>query len=350
MHRVVILALDGLVLLDFGAASQFFGHRHRDPDPARYELRVCTADGEPVRSACGASVAGQGGLELLDDADTVIVPGYGPIADPLPGATASALSRAAAKGTRMVSICTGAFALGHSGLLDGRRATTHWAVTEDLSRLFPAAKVEANVLYVDDGDVLSSGGVAAGIDLCLHIVRTDFGAEVANRIARRTLVAPHRAGDQAQFVDHRDPRPVSSNIDMARLLSWLDDRLEQPLSVTEMADHIGYSTRSFGRHFQAQFGTSPWKWVARQRVLRAQRLLETSDLTIAQIATRCGFESTVAFRRRFRELVHISPSDYRRAFRTTPDEASAPQRADAPSSWAEAADGAPAARAGLRTG
>ncbi|GII96020.1 GlxA family transcriptional regulator [Sinosporangium siamense] len=319
MHRVVVLALDELVLLDFGAASQFFGHRHRDPDPAQYEFQVCTAGGAPVRTACGVTVTGQGGLELLGHADTVIVPGYGPITDPLPTATVSALRGAAARGARMVSICTGAFALGHSGLLDGRRATTHWAVADDMSRLFPAAKVEANVLYVDDGDVLSSGGVAAGIDLCLHIVRNDFGAEVANRIARRTLVAPHRAGDQAQFVEHRLPHPVTPTIDMARLLSWLDDRLERPLSVAEMAGHIGYSTRSFGRHFRAQFGTSPWKWVARQRVLRAQRLLEASDLTVAQIATRCGFESTVAFRRRFRELVHISPSDYRRAFRTTPN-------------------------------
>ncbi|MER5430442.1 helix-turn-helix domain-containing protein [Streptomyces sp. NPDC002588] len=331
MHRVVVLALDGLVLLDFGAASQFFGFRHRDPDPPRYELRVCTSDGGPVVSACGAQVAGQGGLELLDQADTVLVPGYGPITDPLPRATASALRRAAAGGARMVSICTGAFALGHSGLLDGRRATTHWAVTGDLRRLFPEATVEDNVLYVDDGDLLSSGGVAAGIDLCLHIIRGDFGAEAANKVARRTLVSPHRAGDQAQFVEHRLPHPVSANIDMARLLSWLDERLEQPLSVAEMADHIGYSPRSFGRHFQAQFGTSPWKWVTRQRVLRAQRLLETSDLTIAQIATRCGFETTVAFRRRFREILHIAPSDYRRAFHTTPNDAVRTSSEPAPS-------------------
>ncbi|GAA0895457.1 GlxA family transcriptional regulator [Pseudonocardia zijingensis] len=316
MHRVAALALDGLVLLDFGAISQFFGHRHRDPEPENYELVVCTEGGGPVTSACGAAVGGHGDLDVLEQADTVIVPGYGPILEPLPERTASALHAAAERGCRMVSICTGAFALGHAGLLDGRRATTHWAVTADLRRLFPTATVEDNVLYVDDGRLLTSGGVAAGIDLCLHIVRSDFGAEVANKIARRTLVAPHRAGDQAQFVEygHRPAEPA--DIDMARLLSWVEERLDRPLSVAEMAGHIGYSTRSFSRRFQAQFGTSPWRWVARQRILRARQLLESSDLTVEQIAARCGFETTVAFRRRFRELVHVSPSDYRRAFRT----------------------------------
>jgi AraC family transcriptional activator FtrA len=198
-------------------------------------------------------------------------------------------------------------------LLDGREVTTHWAVTDELTRLFPEATVLPNVLYVRDGTLLSSGGVAAGIDLCLDIVREDFGAEYANKIARRSVIAPHRAGDQAQFIEHDDP--AATNIDMAELLVWLDERLDQPLTVADMAGHIGYSPRSFGRHFQAQIGTSPWKWLARQRITRARQLLETCDLPIDQIAKRCGFESTVAFRRRFRDLVHLSPSDYRRAFR-----------------------------------
>ncbi|PRY35619.1 GlxA family transcriptional regulator [Umezawaea tangerina] len=315
MHRVVVLVLEGVVLLDFGAAAQFFGHRHRDPEPQHYEFRVCSPDGLPVTSGCGVPIGAHGGLELLDEADTVIVPGYELIADPLPDGAAVALNRAAAGGARMVSICTGAFALGHSGLLDGHKATTHWAVTDQLQRLFPAVGVVDNVLYVADGQVLTSGGVAAGIDLCLHIVREDFGADVATKVARRTLVAPHRSGDQAQFVEHATP--AATSVDMAALLNWLDERLDQPLSVADMAEHIGYSTRSFGRHFQAQVGTSPWKWVAKRRVVRAQQLLETTDLTVEQIAQRCGFESTVAFRRRFRELVHLAPTDYRRAFRGT---------------------------------
>lgn len=313
MHRVAALVLKGVVALDFGAVAQFFGHRHRDPEPVRYAFHVASADGEPVRTGIGVPLGVHGGLELLDAADTVVIPGYEPIAEPLDPATVAALRRAVARGARVVSICTGAFALGHAGLLDGREVTTHWAVTDELTRLFPEATVLPNVLYVRDGTLLSSGGVAAGIDLCLDIVREDFGAEYANKIARRSVIAPHRAGDQAQFIEHDDP--AATNIDMAELLVWLDERLDQPLTVADMAGHIGYSSRSFGRHFQAQIGTSPWKWLARQRVTRARQLLETCDLPIDQIARRCGFESTVAFRRRFRDLVHLSPSDYRRAFR-----------------------------------
>lgn len=323
---MVVLALDGLVMLDFGAVSQFFGHRHRDPDPQAYALRVCTPDGRAVVSACGATVEGHGGLDELGSADTVVVPGYGPILEPLPDPTASALRAAAQRGARIVSICTGAFALGHSGLLDGRRATTHWMVTDDLRRLFPAARVEDNVLYVDDGDVLTSGGVAAGIDLCLHIVRSDQGAGAANRIARRTLVSPHRSGDQAQFVEPRRPVPEPDDIDMARLLGWLDERLDRPLSVADMAAHAGYSARTFTRRFHAQVGTSPWRWVARRRIVRAQQLLEDSTLPVDQVAHRCGFATTVAFRRRFRETVHVSPSEYRRSFRTDGPELSPPGR------------------------
>jgi AraC family transcriptional activator FtrA len=314
MHRVVVLVLDGVVPLDFGAAAQFFGHRHRDPDPVHYDFAVCSVDGHPVETSVGVPVGVQGGLELIDRADTVIIPGYEAITEPLTDDCLFALRAAADAGVRMVSICTGAFALGHAGVLDGRKVTTHWAVSEELRRLFPSATVVPDLLYVQDGQVWSSGGVAAGIDLCLDILRHDIGAEAANSVARRSVVAPHRSGDQAQFIEHNLPTIASP--DMAELLIWIDKHLDQPLTIADLAMHAGYSPRSFGRHFQARVGTSPWKWVMRQRILRAQHLLQSCDLTMDAIAGRCGFESTVAFRLRFREIVHMSPSDYRRAFRS----------------------------------
>jgi AraC family transcriptional activator FtrA len=312
MHQVVVLALGGIVPLDFGAAAQFFGHRHRDPGPVHYEFSVCSVDGQPVDSSVGVEIGVNGGLELIDQANTLIIPGYEAIEDPLNDECVAVLRKAADAGVRMVSICTGAFALGHAGLLDGRKVTTHWAVSKELKRLFPLAIVLPDLLYVKDGAVLSSGGVAAGIDLCLDILRGDIGAEAANSVARRSVVAPHRSGDQAQFVEHDVPATTSP--DMAELLAWVDEHLDQPLTVGQLAKHVAYSTRSLGRQFQARVGTSPWKWVTRQRILRAQHLLQSTDLTIDAVATRCGFDSTVAFRLRFRETVHMSPSDYRRAF------------------------------------
>ncbi|MEC3980822.1 GlxA family transcriptional regulator [Amycolatopsis sp. H20-H5] len=308
-----MLALDGVVLLEFGAAAQFFGRMHRDPEPMRYEFLVASADGENVNSMAGVPIGVAGGLELLRTANTIIVPGYNLIFDSLPAEVVTGLQDAMAAGTRVVSICTGAFALGHAGLLDGKQVTTHWAQTDRLGEFFPGATVLPNVLYVRDGLLYSSGGVAAGIDLCLSIVREDFGATFANRCARLAVVSPHRSGDQAQFVVHDLPR--ATGIDMAELLAWLDEQLGRPLAVADMAQHIGYSQRSFGRHFRDQVGTSPWQWLTRRRVERARLLLETSDLPISQIAQRCGFESVVSFRRRFRELIHVSPSDYRRTFR-----------------------------------
>lgn len=322
MHRVVTLVLEGVVLLEFGAAAQFFGQLARDPEPKRYEFLVASATGESVPSAVGVPIGVDGGLELLRTADTVIVPGYESIFDPLPAEVAAGLRDAMAGGARMVSICTGAFALGHAGLLDGRQVATHWYLADQLGEFFPKATVLPNVLYVRDGPLYSSGGVAAGIDLCLSIVREDFGAAFANRCARLAVVSPHRSGDQAQFVVHDLPR--TTGVDMAELLAWLDDQLHQPLTVEDMAKHIGYSPRSFGRHFREQVGTSPWQWLTRRRVERSRLLLETSDLPISQIAPRCGFESVVAFRRRFRELVHVSPSDYRRTFRGAPTPLPAP--------------------------
>lgn len=312
MHRVVVLALDGVVLLDVAAPAQVFGARHRDPAPSRYEFELCSVDGAPVRSVAGFDLTTSGGIERLRMADTVIVPGYERIFDPLAEPLCDALAAAASRGTRMVSICTGAFALGYAGLLDGHAATTHWAVADQLQSLFPNAGVRPDVLYIDDGPVLTSGGIAAGIDLCLHIVRADHGAEVANAIARRSVVAPHRSGNQAQFVEHPLPEVRSSGL--AETLAWAQERLSEPIAVADLAAHAGYSVRSFCRRFRAEAGTSAWQWILLQRVLLARRLLETSDLGTEQVATAAGFSSAVAFRKRFRELVGTTPSAYRAAF------------------------------------
>jgi transcriptional regulator GlxA family with amidase domain len=213
----------------------------------------------------------------------------------------------------MVSICTGAFALAQAGLLDGRRATTHWRHAHQLRERFPHVRVEPDVLYVDEGDVLTSAGVAAGIDLCLHLVRRDLGAAEANRVARRIVVAPHRAGGQAQFVE----RPVSDvpAAGLAATRAWMLERLDTPLTVADLARHAGYAPRTFARRFRAETATTPLAWLLDQRALAARRLLEETDLPVEQVAARCGFGTAAGFRAHFRRALRTSPSAYRAAFR-----------------------------------
>jgi len=220
---------------------------------------------------------------------------------------------AAARGARIASICTGAFVLGAAGLLDGRRATTHWAYARRFARLFPEVEIDPRVLYVDDGDILTSAGVAAGIDLCLHMVRCDHGAEAANRVARRIVVAAHREGGQAQFVERPLTEAPSGGLAPTRV--WMVERLAEPLTVADMARHAGYSARSFARRFQAETGTSPLRWLIGQRVEHARRLLESTDLPVEHVAERAGFGTAVAMRQHFARAVSTSPTAYRRAFR-----------------------------------
>jgi transcriptional regulator GlxA family with amidase domain len=311
MHRVVALALPDVVAFDLSVPAQVFG-RYEGP----YAFEACAERAGRVPTTTGFSVHVDRGLEALAQADTVIVPGFDPPAWELSGAVLAALRAAHARGARVGSICTGAFALAEAGLLDGRRATTHWAHAARLARMYPAVEVDPDVLYVDEGDVVTSAGVAAGIDLCLHLVRHDAGAEAANAIARQIVVAPHRDGGQAQFVDA--PLPAADERGLAPTRAWALDRLREPLTVAAMAAHAGCSERTFARRFRSETGTTPLQWLLRERVLHARRLLEATDLAIEDVACEAGFGTAASLRTHFRRSTATSPVAYRRAFRVVP--------------------------------
>jgi transcriptional regulator GlxA family with amidase domain len=306
-QRVVALLAGEVVAFDLAIPAQIFG---REPD--LYEWAVCAPEPGPVATENGFDVLVPHGLGALAEADTIVVPGIGDRAWPLPPVPVDALRAAAEGGARVASICTGAFVLAAAGLLDGRRATTHWRYAALLTREFPAVEVDPDVLYVDEGDVLSSAGVAAGIDLCLHIVRKDHGAEVANRIARRIVVAAHRDGGQAQFVERPLPAPDGG---LAATRAWMEERLDEQLTVEDMARHAACSPRSFARRFRAETGTTPLQWLIGRRVAEAQRLLEGSELPVEQVASRAGFGTAAALRQHFGRALSTSPTAYRRAFR-----------------------------------
>jgi transcriptional regulator GlxA family with amidase domain len=307
MHRVVALALPDVVAFDLAIPAQVFGHR----DEADYAFAVCAAQAGPVPSTTGFPVQAPSGLEALSRADTVVVPGYAPHDPPAPDVV-DALRTAADRGARMVSVCTGAFALAAAGLLDGRRATTHWRDATELAARHPAVEVDADVLYVDEGQVLTSAGVAAGIDLCLHLVRQDLGEEAAARIARRMVVAPHRDGGQAQFLQRPLP-PAGSGL--AATTAWARARLAEPLTVADLARHAGWAPRTFARRFLAETGTTPLRWLAAQRLAEARRLLETSDLPVDQVAARCGLGTAANLRLHLARDAGTTPSAYRRTYR-----------------------------------
>jgi len=311
MHRVVALALPDVVAFDLSVPAQVFG-RYEGP----YAFEACAERAGRVPTTTGFSVHVDRGLEALAQADTVIVPGFDPPAWEVSGAVLAALRAAHARGARLGSICTGAFALAEAGLLDGRRATTHWAHAARLARMYPAVEVDPEVLYVDEGDVVTSAGVAAGIDLCLHLVRRDAGTEAANAIARQIVVAPHRDGGQAQFVDA--PLPAADERGLAPTRAWALDRLREPLTVAAMAVHAGCSERTFARRFRSETGTTPLQWLLRERVLHARRLLEATDLAIEDVACEAGFGTAASLRAHFRRSTATSPLAYRRAFRVVP--------------------------------
>jgi transcriptional regulator GlxA family with amidase domain len=315
-HRVAVVALEGVVPLDLGTPSQVFNGARDGSGHRYYEVRVCTPGGAPVRTAGGFSVVPEHGLELLDEADTVVVPGvHGRAAQAGGPAAVHAALRAASSRARVMSICTGAFVLAAAGLLDDRPATTHWAYAEEFRRRYPRVKLDPDVLFVDDGDVLTSAGVAAGIDLCLHVVRRDHGSEVANRAARRCVVPPWRDGGQSQFIER--PLPALGDATTATTRAWVLDRLDRPLTLEQLAGHARMSVRTFTRRFREETGSSPGRWLVLQRVEHARRLLETTDLPIDRVAAQSGLGTAASLRQHLRSTVGVAPGTYRRTFRAT---------------------------------
>jgi transcriptional regulator GlxA family with amidase domain len=311
MERIAVLALGSVVAFDLSIPAQIFGHRDQR---GRYRVSVCAERPGPVRTSSGFDIVARAGLATVRRADTVIVPGFEETSRQVPQPVIDALRAADRRGARMVSICTGAFALAAAGVLDGRRATTHWHHAAELRVRYPRVDLDPQVLYVDEGRVLTSAGVAAGIDLCLHLVACDHGAAAANAIARRMVVAAQRGGGQAQFVERSVPEPADEGLGATR--AWMLERLEEPLSVAAMARHAVRSERSFARHFRAETGTTPLRWLHEQRILHARRLLEETDLPVETVASRSGFGTATTLREHFGRAVHTTPTAYRLTFRT----------------------------------
>ncbi|WP_330228620.1 helix-turn-helix domain-containing protein [Nocardia sp. NBC_00508] len=311
MHRVVALVRPVQSTFELGCAVEVFGTR-RAGVPQHYEFEVCTESPGPVATSAGYAMSVSQGLSALASADTVLIPGWAPVEAPLSARVRRALLRAHARGARLVTICSGVFALARTGLLDGRSATTHWARTAQLAREFPEVRVEPDVLYVDHGDVATSAGAGAGIDLCLHLVRKDHGAAHATLIARHMVMPPHREGGQAQYAP--SPPPADA---LDGLLEWAGARLGTPLSVGDMAAHLSVSSRTLARRFADRLGTSPGAWLLARRVAEARTLLEETDLPVEAIAARVGLTTAVNLRRRFRTQVGTTPAAYRKAFRVS---------------------------------
>ena len=318
-HEVAVLALPHVVAFELGLPHRFLGGAVDADDHPYYEVRTCSVDGGPVATSAGYAVLPAHDASILRTAGTVVVPGIvgGPpfLAGRLDDGVAAALATCA-RGVRMVSICTGAFVLAAAGRLDGRPATTHWMRTRRFRRFFPQVRLDPDVLYVDDGDVLTSAGNAAGIDLMLHVVRRDHGAEVANRVARRNVVAPWRDGGQSQFSAlSTGPGPDGTGLDTAATRAFALDRLGEPLSLDRMAAHAAMSVRTFTRRFRAETGQSPHTWLAAQRVALARRLLETTDLPVERVAADAGFGTATSLRQHLRAAIGVSPGAYRRMYR-----------------------------------
>jgi transcriptional regulator GlxA family with amidase domain len=315
MHRVVALCLDGVVAFDLAAPAQAFTVASDSRGRPCYEFSTCSLNGQELRSTTGFGVVPQGDASLLREADTVLVPAYLDLFSPPPEEATAALREASARGTRVISVCTGSFALAHAGLLDGRRAATHWAFAEELARRFPAIEVDAAALFVDEGAVMTSAGLSASIDLCLHVIREDCGAAVGERVARRMVAAPHRDGGQAQFIERGDRSDAGAGGSLETTRRWAAERLAEPLDVAAMSRHAGVSPRTFARRFREETGTTPLQWLLNRRVQEARRLLEQTDLPIDTVAWRSGFGTAASLRDHFRRITATTPTAYRRSFR-----------------------------------
>ncbi|MCI0140485.1 helix-turn-helix domain-containing protein [Arthrobacter bambusae] len=314
LKTVAIIVVPNFSIFEFGTACEVFGidRADRGSGVPAFDFRVCTPLPGDVKMKSGLSMNVGLGLEATADADLVIMAPYGRDED-VPEPVLEALRAAHERGAWVMSICSGAYALARAGLLDGRRCTTHWHYSQDLANRYPQIHVDENVLYVQDGTIISSAGTAAGIDACLHLIRVELGANVAAAIARDMVVPPHRDGGQAQFIDR--PMPTCGSAPMEALLRWMVENLERDHSVNELAARLHMSARTFARRFRAETGATPAAWLNSQRVLRAQELLETTEMNIDEIAREAGFGHSVLLRHHFAKVLATSPQSYRRAFR-----------------------------------
>ncbi|MGP4109904.1 helix-turn-helix domain-containing protein [Streptomyces sp. 4N509B] len=318
-HTVAVLATPNGSTFEIGVATAVFGRYVIDLMPPHYELLLCGEDGGVVDLGGGATLSTPHGLEALTRADTVIVPSVHEVEVPPSPALREALRAAHARGARMVSTCTGAFTLAAAGLLDGRRATTHWRWAPLLQERYPLVTVDPRPLYVDEGSVLTSAGSAASLDLCLHLVRRDLGAEVANALARRLVTQPHREGGQAQYIATPVPVQAADAGDgegVARSMDWALEHLTEPLTVATLARVARMSERSYLRHFSRVTGSAPIRWLTTQRVRASLPLLERGDASVEEVSSAVGFESAVTFRHHFRQVMRTTPTAYRRGFRS----------------------------------
>ena len=325
MHRITVLALDGVIPFDLGIPARVFSAARDSRGAPLYEVTTCSLTGGAVRTSGDYTIVVDHGDEALIAADTVVIATQQPRGrlydDGVPDAALAAALAAIPETTRILSICTGSYVLAAVGLLDGRPATTHWARAEHFQRLFPRVRVDPRVLFVDDGRVLTSAGVAAGIDLCLHVIRNDHGSEIANAAARICVVPPWREGGQAQFIER--PLPEVASATTAPTRGWALGNLREPLTLADLASHGQMSIRTFTRRFRAEVGMSPNRWIAQQRVDHARGLLETSDLPVESIAYEAGFGSATALRQHFQAALGVAPTAYRRTFRAREQETAA---------------------------
>ncbi len=311
---VAAIIYDGLCTFEFGIAVEMFGLRRPEFDFPWYQFAVVAAESRRVRATGGIVVEADAGIELLKQARTIIVPGWRDNHERPPEALLTALRDAAQRGARCISICSGVFVLAAAGLLDGKRATTHWRHIPTLKRLYPDIHTEEDILYTDEENVITSAGSAAGIDACLHLVRRDFGSKIANSVARRLVLPPHREGGQAQFIPapiyERSGKPISAVMDWARM------QIAKPIAIAQMAERAAMSERTFLRRFNETVGMTPIGWLQRERMFRAQEMLEESDTALGQIAEQCGYQSLETFRVTFKRIVGTSPAAYRSNFRS----------------------------------
>lgn len=314
MRTVAVLIYDSVNPFELGVATDVFGFERPELGVPWYRFLICADEKRPVRSSVGLLLTTPYSLEHVEEADTIIIPGPRPGLVPISEALLEALRKSYQRGARIIAFCTGTFLLAAAGLVDGRCVTTHWAWASALAERYPHVQVDPRRLYIDDGQILTSAGTAAAIDLSLHVVRQDYGAEIATAIARRMVVPPHREGGQAQYIETPLPAVADESELFGATLDWIAAHLDEDISVEQMADRAVMSPRTFARRFQATLGTTPYHWVLQQRILLAQRLLETTSEPVELVALHCGFRSAATFRLHFHRFLSTTPQAYRCTF------------------------------------